>query len=112
MGCDRLHKGLCVTHRMLGISPTDTDHAVISLMSEVQEICQSPTQTRRVELPPLNELPDKTGLDPIMPPATGWLGGSKSHLDQGRYRRMEAGIIGTPRTAVGASIRQFTLRPS
>jgi len=69
--CDRLHKGLDVTHSLLGRALTDTDSMVIGFMPESQEVRQGPTQMGGVAFPSLDELPDKAGLGPIMSPATG-----------------------------------------
>ena len=72
--CDGLPKGVSVTHSLWGLALTDTDDAVSRLMPEVQEVCQGPTQTCRVAFLSLEQLPDKTGLDPIMPQPRGGSG--------------------------------------
>ena len=63
-----------MAHRLLGLALTDTDNAVIRLMPEVQEVSQGPTQTCGVAFLSLDQLPDKTGLDPIMPQPRGGSG--------------------------------------
>ena len=69
MGCHCLHKCLGLPHRVLGVALTDTGPAVIGSVAESQEIRQRPAQAGGVVFPPLNELFNKPGLDPIMSPA-------------------------------------------
>jgi hypothetical protein len=78
VGRHGLHKRLGMPHRVLGVALTDTGPAVIGSMAEPQEIRQRPAQAGSVVFPPLNELFNKPGLDPIMAPAAWRLWGDES----------------------------------
>ena len=64
-----MHKCLRLPHRVLGVALTDTGPAVIGAVVEPQEIRQRPAQAASGVFPPLDELCNTLGLDPIMAPA-------------------------------------------
>src|SRR5262249_18031616 len=67
-------------------------------------------QTRGIDLPALDQLPNKTGLDPVVPPAACGVWGRQSGVEQGRNGRVKAGIIGIAGTVVGPAVCQLTFR--
>ena len=80
MGRHGLHKCLRLPHRVLGVALTDTGPAVIGAVAEPQEIRQRPAQAASIVFPPLDELFNTLGLDPIMAPAAGRLWGDEPRL--------------------------------
>src|SRR5215471_11690468 len=105
-----LHEGLCTAHRLLRFPLADRRHPIVACMPEGKQVGQAPAQTRGIDLPALDQLPDKAGLDPVVPPAAGRVSSRQSSVEQRRNGRMKAGIIGTADTAVGPAVRQLTFR--
>jgi hypothetical protein len=61
-----LHQGLRTTNRLLRFPLADMYHPIVAFMSEDEQVGQDAAQARRIEFPALDELPDKTGMDPIV----------------------------------------------
>jgi hypothetical protein len=80
VGRHGLHNCLRLPHRMLGVALTDTGPAVIGAVAEPQEIRQRPAQAASGVFPPLDELFNTLGLDPIMAPAAKGLWGDEPRL--------------------------------
>ena len=107
-----LHEGLRTAHHLLRFPLADKRHPIVAFMPEDEQVGQAAVQARGIDLTALDQLPDKTGMDLVVPPAAGWVRGRQSGVEQGRNGSMKAGIVGTTGTAVGPAVRQLAFRTS
>jgi hypothetical protein len=60
----------------------------------------------------MDQLASEPGLHKVVPPEIFWVSRKNLFIEQGRDGRLEASIIGTPRTIVQTMVRQLALCPS
>ena len=60
---------------MLRFPLADTCGAIVAFMAQGQQVRQDPAEIRRIELAALDQLPDETGVNPVVSPASGRLWG-------------------------------------
>jgi hypothetical protein len=81
---DGLYEGLRTADRLLRFPLTDMCNPIVTFMPENEQVGQDAAQACQVELAALKQLPDKTGMDPVVPPASCRVWGRQSRVEQGR----------------------------